>query len=85
VISPSGVHFYQGSLLPWRGDVLVGGLTAQGLVRLTVREGRIQNEERIDLQRRVRDVMEAPDGTLLLLTDYKKGELLHLTPASHAG
>jgi glucose/arabinose dehydrogenase len=85
VISPSGAHFYQGSLLPWRGDALVGGLTAQGLIRLTLKDGRIQNEERIDLQRRVRDVMEAPDGTLLLLTDYKNGELLHLTPASRPG
>lgn len=81
VISPSGATFYQGSLFPWRGDALVGGLTAQGLVRLTIREGRIQNEERIHLQRRVRDVLEGPDGTLLILTDYKNGELLHLMPA----
>jgi glucose/arabinose dehydrogenase len=85
VISPSGATFYQGSLLPWRGDALVGGLTAQGLIRLTLKDGRIQNEERIHLQRRVRDVLETPDGTLLLLTDYKKGELLHLMPASTQG
>ena len=82
VISPSGATFYQGSLFPWRGDALVGGLTAQGLVRLTLRDGRIQNEERIHLQRRVRDVLEGPDGSLLILTDYRKGELLHLTPVS---
>lgn len=85
VISPSGASFYQGSLFPWRGDALVGGLTSQGLVRLTVRDGRIQNEERIHLQRRVRDVLEGPDGTLLILTDYKNGELLHLTPARRQG
>lgn len=85
VVSPSGAHFYQGSLPPWRGDVLVGVLTAHGLIRLTVKDGHIQNEERIHLQRRVRDVMEAPDGTLLVLTDYKNGELLRLMPASRQG
>ena len=28
VISPSGLIFYTGSLLPWRGNAVMGGLTA---------------------------------------------------------
>ena len=38
-------------------------------------------EERIGVQRRIRDVIQAPDGAVLLLSDGKEGELLRLTPA----
>jgi glucose/arabinose dehydrogenase len=41
-------------------------------------------EERIDLQRRIRDVIQAPDGALLVITEDEKGELLRLTPAGSA-
>lgn len=85
VIAPSGALFYAGSLLPWRGNAVVGGLASQALIRLTLDGTRIVNEERIDVQRRVRDVAEAPDGALLLITDDKNGELLRLTPAPRQG
>jgi glucose/arabinose dehydrogenase len=39
-------------------------------------------KERIDIQRRIRDVIEARDGALLMITDDQKGELLRVTPAS---
>ncbi len=84
VISPSGALFYRGSLLPWSGSMLVGGLSTKGLIRLTIDGERIGNEERIDLRRRVRDFIEAPDGSLLVITDYKNGELLRLEPANRS-
>ena len=83
VISPSGLAFYAGSLFPdWRGSVLIGGLSSEALVRLTLEGNRVKSEERIGLHRRIRDVVEAPDGAVLLLTDAKDGELLRLAPAS---
>jgi glucose/arabinose dehydrogenase len=33
------------------------------------------------MRRRIRDVAEAGDGALLVITDDKQGELLRLTPA----
>jgi glucose/arabinose dehydrogenase len=42
----------------------------------------VDSEERIGVQRRIRDVIQAPDGTVLLLSDGKSGELLRLTPAA---
>jgi glucose/arabinose dehydrogenase len=73
--------FYGGSLFPaWRGNVLVGGLSSQAIVRLTVDGTRIANEERIAMRRRIRDIIEAPDGAVLVLVDAKSGELLRLTP-----
>ncbi len=80
VISPSGALFYSGSLFPWKGDVLIGGLSSMALVRLTVDGTRVVNEERIDMKRRIRDVVQAPEGALLVIVDDKKGELLRLTP-----
>jgi glucose/arabinose dehydrogenase len=80
VISPSGALFYDGSLFPWRGHAIVGSLSARGLIRLTLNGNTVASEDRIDLQRRVRDVIQARDGSLLVITDEKMGALLQLTP-----
>ena len=82
VISPSGALFYDGSLFPWRGQLVVGGLSSKALIRLTIDGSKVAAEERIDMQRRIRDVLQAQDGSLLVITDDAKGELLRLTPAA---
>jgi aldose sugar dehydrogenase len=82
VISPSGLAFYGGSLFPtWRGSLLAGGLSSKALVRLALDGERVVDEERIDMKRRIRDVIEAPDGAVLVIVDDPKGDLLRLTPA----
>ena len=82
VVSPSGAAFYTGSLLAgWRGSVLVGGLSSQALVRVAFDGERVAFEERIDLKRRVRDVIQAGDGSILLVVDARNGDLLRLAPA----
>ncbi len=80
VISPSGAMFYDGDMFAWKGDLIVGGLSSQGLIRLTLDGGKVKNEERITLSRRIRDVLQAADGAILAITDDKNGELLRLTP-----
>src|ERR1043165_91243 len=83
VIAPSGMTFYSGSLFPgWRGSVLIGGLASNALVRLTLEGGRVVNEERYlgELHARIRDVREAPDGSVYVITDQAKGVVLRLTP-----
>ena len=82
VIAPSGALFYSGSLFPWRGSVLVGGLVPRAIVRLTLNGDEVAGEERIPMQGRVRDMIEAQDGSILMITDAKSGELLRLTPAA---
>ena len=80
-ISPSGMAFYNGSLFKdWKGSLLMGSFNLEGLIKLTVKDNRISEEERIPLQQRIRDVIEAKDGSIWLLTDYKEGELIRLTP-----
>jgi glucose/arabinose dehydrogenase len=80
VIAPSGALFYDGSLFPWRGHLVVGGLSTKALIRLTLDGAKVSAEERIDMQRRIRDVIQARDGALLVITDDQKGELLRVTP-----
>jgi glucose/arabinose dehydrogenase len=84
VISPSGALFYDGSVFPWRGSLVLGGLSSRALIRLTLDGAKVTGEERIDMQRRIRDVIQARDGALLVITDDQQGELLRVTPASAA-
>lgn len=85
VIAPSGMIFYTGSVFPaWKGSLFVGGLRSTSLVRLTLKGERIVGEERFltDQKKRIRDVVQGPDGAIYLLTDDANGEILKLSPAS---
>jgi glucose/arabinose dehydrogenase len=82
-VSPSGMAFYTGNLFKeWNGNLLMGSFNAEGLLRLTIEGTKVKAEERIPLQRRIRDVIQATDGSIWLLTDYKEGELIRLSPAA---
>ncbi len=81
VIAASGMAFYVGELFPaWRGNLLVGGLVAEAVVRLTLDGDRVTAEERISIGARVRDVRVGPDGAVYVLTDDSDGKLLRLAP-----
>ncbi|QDZ10926.1 PQQ-dependent sugar dehydrogenase [Devosia ginsengisoli] len=82
-ISPSGLDFYEGDLLPdWQGDLLAGGLSGQLLVRLDVEGDAIVGEERLFAGQlgRIRDVRVGPDGAIYLLTDADNGRLIRVAP-----
>jgi glucose/arabinose dehydrogenase len=86
VIAPCGMVVYSGKLFSsWQNDILVGGLVAQSLVHLHMQNDRVQSEERFYIGARVRDVTEAPDGGLYLVTDEIEGRILRLTPDSAPG
>lgn len=81
VISPSGMTFYTGDALPeWQGSMLIGGLSEQGLVRITLEGNEVEHEERIPLGDRIRDVEQGPEGLVYVLTDKANGELIRLAP-----
>jgi aldose sugar dehydrogenase len=83
-IAPSGMAFYTGTRFPrWQGNLFVGALAGQTLVRLTLEGERIVREERLfnGVLGRIRDVRQGPDGLLYLLTDAQDGQLIRLEPA----
>jgi len=88
VISPSGATFYTAEPVPgwtseaisaWSGDLLVAGLSAQGIIRLSLDGETVTGEERIPIGVRIRDVIQGPDGAVYALTDENNGKILRLT------
>ncbi|URL60190.1 PQQ-dependent sugar dehydrogenase [Luteibacter flocculans] len=82
VIAPGNIMFYKGTLFPqWNGSALLSGLTALGIVRVTFDEkGGATAVQRWSVGKRVRDIEEAPDGSLWMLEDASPGGLYHLMP-----
>jgi aldose sugar dehydrogenase len=84
-IATSGLAFYTGSSIPeWQGNVFVGGLKSGELSRLEMRGGKVVSEERLfgkALDKRIRAVVNGPDGALYLLTDEEDGQLIRVTAA----
>ncbi len=83
-IAPSGMAFYTGDKFPaWRGDLFIGALRDQMLVRLKLDGEKVVKEERMlkNTLGRIRDVRNGPDGYLYLLTDESDGVLARLEPA----
>ena len=84
-IATSGLAIYSGDLFPnWKGNLFVGGLKAGQLARLVLKDGAVVGEEPLlqDLDQRIRDVRQGPDGALWLLTDdVSDGQILRLSPA----
>src|ERR1043166_2976893 len=83
-IAPSGMAFYTGGLFPqWKGNLFVGALAGQMLVRLELDGETVTREERLlnGLRERIRDVRQGPDGALWLATDNAQGRILRLAPA----
>jgi glucose/arabinose dehydrogenase len=89
-IAVSGMAFYTGDRFPaWKGNVFVGALR-YGEIPQTGHLQRVVFNERgeemrremllTELRQRIRDVRQAPDGHLYLLTDENPGALLRLEP-----
>lgn len=82
-VAPSGMMFYTGDLIPaWKGNLFLGSLGDNCLIRLVLDGDRIVAEEHLlaDRKQRIRDVRQGPEGAVYLLTD--DGMLLRLTPGS---
>lgn len=82
VISPAGFVIYSGELFPdWKGDGFIGGLSSTALIRVALGPDSAREIERFEMDRRIREVEQGPDGALWLLEDRDGGRLLKLTPA----
>jgi aldose sugar dehydrogenase len=91
-IAVSGLTFYTGDVFPgWKRNIFVGGLR-QGESPRTGQIQRIEFNEKWEeirrepmfreLQQRIRDVRQGPDGYLYALTEEDDGALLRIEPAA---
>lgn len=80
-ISPAGLMIYNGDRFPdWKGNAFLGGLSQEGLVRVTLNGEEAKEAARYAMNTRIREVEEGPDGSIWLLEDGSKGRLLELEP-----
>jgi aldose sugar dehydrogenase len=79
-IAPSGMMFYTGDLFPqWKGDLFVGAMGGQHLVRLMLKGERVVAEERLLAERkqRIREVRQGPDGAIYI---FAGPQLVRVSP-----
>ncbi|UCM21954.1 PQQ-dependent sugar dehydrogenase [Ensifer adhaerens] len=85
-IAPGALAVYRGEMFPeWDGDLLVAALKYQLLARLERDDsGAIGSEERLFDGEfgRIRDVVVALDGALLMVTDEEDGAVLRVSKAA---
>jgi aldose sugar dehydrogenase len=84
-IATSGMMFYTGDLFPqWKGSLFNGALKYQLVSRVTLDGNKALSEERMlqDLNERIRDIRQGPDGAIYLLTDNSEGRILRMAPAA---
>jgi glucose/arabinose dehydrogenase len=82
-IATSGIALYQADRVPqWRDTLWVGALVGEVLVRLSLSNGRVVQEERYLKEKlgRIRDVRVGPDGLIYLVTDDPAGALYRIEP-----
>lgn len=81
-IAPSGLVFLRSDKYgpAWQGNGFTGSLKFRHLVRMQMEGGRVVQQERLltELNQRIRDVREGPDGWLYVLTDDSDGKVLRL-------
>jgi len=80
-IAPSGMSFLTSDRYPgWKGDLFIGALRGQMLLRLQLDGHRVVKQEPLltDFHERIRNVRQAPDGWLYLLTDSEDGRVVRL-------
>jgi glucose/arabinose dehydrogenase len=71
-ISPSGMSFYTGNVIPeWKNDLFIGALSGKHILRLVLKNNKVVAEERLlaSENQRFRAVMEGKDGALYAVTD----------------
>jgi glucose/arabinose dehydrogenase len=79
-IAPSGMTFYTGDQFPeWKGNLFIGAMAGQHLVRLVLNGERVVAEEKllVDRKERIREVRQGPDGNLYI---FMGTDLVRLSP-----
>ena len=86
-IAPSGMAFLTSERYgkAWQGNLFVGSLKFSYLDRIELSApfgGKVVREHKLlsDVDERIRDVRQGPDGLLYVLTDSSNGKLIRLLP-----
>jgi aldose sugar dehydrogenase len=84
-IGTSGLAIYDGEAFPeWQGDLFVGGLALTQVERIRLDGHQVVGIEILlsDLEHRIRDIRNGPDGYLYILVDAPDAPMLRLEPTT---
>lgn len=83
-ISPGGMIYYSGNMFPaLKGSLLICAMSTPGLAHVTLTGDTANSADFWDFGTRLRDIAQAPDGSIWLLEDGEQGaggRLMRLTP-----
>lgn len=81
VIAPGDFILHSGKMFTGlRGQAIIGAMKPAALVRVAFDGSSAREVGRHPMDERIREVVEAPDGSILLLEDKAGARLLRLTP-----
>jgi len=85
-VSPAGLVIYTGAMFPeWRNSGLMGAMSGHALIRFAIEGAGARKADQWSMEGPIRDVAQAPDGSVFLLEDGGgQGRLFRLTPAAPA-
>ena len=63
-----------------RGQAIIAAMKPSGLVRVAFDGEKAREVARHPMERRIREIVEAPDGSLILLEDKADARMWRLTP-----
>ena len=84
-IAPSGFMIYEGTQFPeWQGDLFIGALVDAEVRRVSLSSGEFGEETALfsELNARIRDIRQAPDGSIFILTDGEQGKVVRVAAPS---
>ncbi|PSL19422.1 PQQ-dependent sugar dehydrogenase [Shimia abyssi] len=80
-IAPSGMMIYSGKMWPnWRGHIFIGSLKFDYISRMSGNTLKEREKIKSNRTKRVRDVREAPDGSIWFLSE-DRGALYRMRPS----
>lgn len=81
-IAPGGMTLYSGQeFSEWQGNLLVAALAERSVRRIVVEDNKVLQQETLftDLDQRLRDIRQGPDGAIYLMTDADDGKVIRVT------
>ena len=80
VISPSSLIFYSGAQFPaWKNKALISGLSSKAIIVVDTAMKPVTEVQRVDMKQRIRDLLQASDGSIWVLEDGNQARLLKMT------
>ena len=81
VIAPGDFIIYRGDMFAdWRGQAIIAAMDPTAIVRVAFDGESAREVARIPFEKRLREIVEAPDGAIWVLEDKAGARLLRLSP-----